>query len=192
MQAVISWRCMHIDDGFPNLTEIYRGLTEKALQTAIWRIRYGYPGGQKRKEMSRQNEKHKKWIEWLNKSWFVWVTVNTVQYYLNIALERNWGAGRGPDYGAMWNNQDLSRQQMNMYRVYSKINQYSSVQLLSRVWLFVTPWSAARQASLSITNSRSPLKPMSIKSVMPSSHLILCHPLLLLPSIFPRHRGLFD
>ena len=60
----------------------------------------------------------------------------------------------------------------------------SSVQLLSRVWLFVTPWTAACQASLSITNSRSLLTLMSIESVMPSSHLILCHPLLL-PSIFP-------
>ena len=63
--------------------------------------------------------------------------------------------------------------------------QFSSVQLLSRVWLFATPWTAAHQASLSITNSRSLLKLMSIKSVMPSKHLILCHPLLLLPSIFP-------
>ena len=60
----------------------------------------------------------------------------------------------------------------------------SSVQSLSRVWLFATPWTAARQTSLSITNSRSPPKPMSIESVMPSNHLILCHPLLLLPSIF--------
>ena len=57
--------------------------------------------------------------------------------------------------------------------------------MLSRVQLFVTPWTAARQASLSITNSRSSLKLMSIESVMPSSHLILCRPLLLLPSIFP-------
>ena len=65
---------------------------------------------------------------------------------------------------------------------------YSSVQLLSRVWLFVTPWTAACQASLSITNSQSPPKPMSIESVMPSNHLILCHPLLLLPSIFPSIR----
>ena len=65
------------------------------------------------------------------------------------------------------------------------IIQYQSVQSLNRVWLFVTPWTAARQASLSITNSRSPPKPMSIKSVMPSNHLILCRPLLLLPSIFP-------
>ena len=63
----------------------------------------------------------------------------------------------------------------------------SSVQLLSRVRLFATPWIAARQASLSITNSQSPPKPMSIESVMPSKHLIFCHPLLL-PSIFPSIR----
>ena len=62
--------------------------------------------------------------------------------------------------------------------------QFSSVQLLSRVRLFVTPWTAARQASLSITNSRSLLKLMSIESVMPSNHLILRRPLLLLPSVF--------
>ena len=61
----------------------------------------------------------------------------------------------------------------------------SSVQLLSRVWLFATLQTAARQAFLSITNSRSLPKLMSIESVMPSNHLILCHPLLLLPSIFP-------
>ena len=66
--------------------------------------------------------------------------------------------------------------------------QFSSVQLLSRVWLFMTPWIAARQASLSIINSRSPPKPMSIVSVMPSSHLILCRPLLLLPPIPPSIR----
>ena len=65
---------------------------------------------------------------------------------------------------------------------------FSSVQSLSRVRLFVTPWIAARQASLSITNSRSSLKPMSIKLVMPSSHLILCRPLLLLPPIPPSIR----
>ena len=66
--------------------------------------------------------------------------------------------------------------------------QFSSVQSLSCVQLFETPWTAACQASLSITNSRSLLKLMSIKSVMPSNHLILCHPLLLLPSIFPSIR----
>ena len=62
--------------------------------------------------------------------------------------------------------------------------QISSVQSLSHVWFFVTPWSAARKASLSIINPRSLLKLMSIKSVMPSNDLILCHPLLLPPSIF--------
>ena len=66
--------------------------------------------------------------------------------------------------------------------------QFSSVQLLSRVWLFATPWIAAHQASLSITNSRSSPRLTSIKSVMPSSHLILCHPLLLLPPIPPSIR----
>ena len=66
--------------------------------------------------------------------------------------------------------------------------QFSSVQLLSHVQLFATPWTAARQASLSITNSRSLLKLMSIELVMPSNHLILCRPLLLLPSIFPSIR----
>ena len=64
----------------------------------------------------------------------------------------------------------------------------TSVQLLSRVQLFVTPWTAARQASLYITNSQSLFKLMSIESVMPSNHLILCCPLLLLPSIFPSIR----
>ena len=63
----------------------------------------------------------------------------------------------------------------------------SSVQF-SCVWIFATPWTAAHQASLSITNSQSLLKLMSIESVMPSNHLILCHPLLLLPSIFPSIR----
>jgi len=61
----------------------------------------------------------------------------------------------------------------------------SSVQLLSHVWLFATPWITARQASLSITSSRSSLKLTSIESVMPSSHLILCRPLLLLPQSLP-------
>ena len=67
----------------------------------------------------------------------------------------------------------------------SFIIQFSSVQSLSQVWLFVTPWIAAHQASLSITNSRSSLRLTSIELVMPSSHLILCRPLLLLPPIPP-------
>ena len=66
-----------------------------------------------------------------------------------------------------------------------------SVQSLSRVSLFATPWTAARQASLSITNSRSLLKLMSIELVMPSNHLILCRPLLLLLSVFPSIRVFF-
>ena len=66
--------------------------------------------------------------------------------------------------------------------------QFSSVQLFSHVQLFVTPWTAARQASLFITSSWSLLKLMSMESVMPSNQLILCRPLLLLPSIFPSIR----
>ena len=62
--------------------------------------------------------------------------------------------------------------------------QFNWVQSHSHFQLFATPWIAARQASLSITNSRSPPKPMSIESVLPSNHLILCHPLLLMPPIF--------
>ena len=65
---------------------------------------------------------------------------------------------------------------------------FSSVQSFSCDRLFATPWTVARQASLSITNSHSLLKLMSIESAMPSNHLILCHPLLLLPSIFPSIR----
>ena len=72
------------------------------------------------------------------------------------------------------------------------IHQFSSVQSLSRVWLFATPWIAARQASLSLTNSRSSLRFMSTESVMPSSHLILCRPLLLLPQIPPSIRLFID
>ena len=78
----------------------------------------------------------------------------------------------------------------NVVHIYRGIllSHFSSVQLLSRVWLFATPWTVANQASLSINNFRSLLKLMSIESVMPSNHLILCHPLLLLPSIFPSIR----
>ena len=72
------------------------------------------------------------------------------------------------------------------------ILQFSLVQSLSRVQLFATPWIAARQASLSITNSRSSLRLTSIESVMPSSHLILCRPLLLLPPNPSQHQSLFQ
>ena len=72
--------------------------------------------------------------------------------------------------------------------LFIRISNFSSVQLLSCLWLFATPWTAAHKASLSITNSWSLLKLMSIESVMPSNHLILCRPLLLLLSIFPSIR----
>ena len=74
-----------------------------------------------------------------------------------------------------------------LYQPKPKALQFSSVQMFSHVRLFRTPWIAARQASLTITNSRSLSKPTSIELVMPSNHLILCHPLLL-PSIFPSIR----
>ena len=74
-----------------------------------------------------------------------------------------------------------------LYRTIETL-QFTSVQSLSCVQLFATPWTAAHQVSLSITNSWSLLKIMSIESVMPSNHLILCHPLLLLPSVFPSIR----
>ena len=76
----------------------------------------------------------------------------------------------------------------NRKQMDSSIFQFISLQSLSHVRLFVTPWTAAHQASLSITNSQSLPKLMSIESVMPSNHLILCHPLFLLPSIFPSIR----
>ena len=68
---------------------------------------------------------------------------------------------------------------------------FSSTQLLSCVWLFAAPWTAACQASLSFTNSWALFKLMFIESVMPSNQLILCYPLLLLPSIFSQHQGLY-
>ena len=74
---------------------------------------------------------------------------------------------------------------MLCFRSFEMICLFSSIQSLSRIWLFATPWIAARQASLSITNSQSSLKLTSIESVMPSSHLILCCPLVLLPRSLP-------
>ena len=73
-------------------------------------------------------------------------------------------------------------------RIMISLHSVSSVQSLSGVWLFVTPWTAARQATLSITTSQSLLKLMSIELVMPSNHLILFRPLLLPPSVFPSIR----
>ena len=90
----------------------------------------------------------------------------------------------------LWRTVKFSLRKKKSYHVIQQSHswayiQFSSVQALSHVRLFVTPWTSARQASLSITNSQSPPKPMSIELVMPSNHLILCHLLLLLPPIFP-------
>ena len=105
--------------------------------------------------------------------------------------------------GAVSRNQEKKEVQKGIWLSYSvggnvswcshcgntiEVPQFSSVQSLGCAWLFETPCTAARQASLSITNSRSLLKLMSIKLVMPSNHLILCHPLLLPPSVFPSIR----
>ena len=85
-----------------------------------------------------------------------------------------------------WNWRELGRIRIHFE---STINQFSSVQSLSHVWLFLTPWTAVHQASPSITNSWSLLKLMSIESIMPFKRLILCHPLLLPPSIIASIRA---
>ena len=82
----------------------------------------------------------------------------------------------------------MFRKYLSNKRLIDYKDQFSSVQSLSCVWLFATPWTTAHQASLSITNSWSPPKPMSIELVMPSNNLILCRPLLLLPPIPPSIR----
>ena len=87
-----------------------------------------------------------------------------------------------------WCQQRHAKQTALQCDLGNDVHYLSSVQSLSHVRLFVTPWTAARQASLSITNSWSLLKLMSIESVMPSNHLILCYPLLLPPLIFPSIR----
>ena len=94
----------------------------------------------------------------------------------------------GPTHQWRMSKHTLFRSTCQSWRSRSLFAQFSSVQWLSRVWLFATPWTTARQASLSITNSRSPPKHKSIESVMPSNHLILCGSLLLLPSVFPSIR----
>ena len=84
-----------------------------------------------------------------------------------------------------WNPHLLGQIKIGVSPPGSYCNQFCSIQLLSCVRLFATPWTIACQAFLSISNTQSPPKPMSIQLVMPSNHLILCHPFLLLPSIFP-------
>ena len=93
------------------------------------------------------------------------------------------GAKCGSDHELL-----IAKIRLKLTKVGKTARPFSSVQLLSRVQLFVTPWTTARPASLFITNSQSLAKFMSIESMMPSNHLILCHPILLLPSIFPSIR----
>ena len=91
-------------------------------------------------------------------------------------------------YSVSWRKRKAKRGSTLMLTKLKRASSFSSVQSLSHVRLFAAPWTAAYQASLSITKFRSLLKLMSIELVMPSNHLILCCPLLLLPSIFPSIR----
>ena len=133
------------------------------------------------------------WIKanwrWSNRRWMARVNINIVGI-----SELKWarmGEFNSDDHYIYYCGQEYLRRNgvaiIVNKRVWNAL-QFNSVQSLSRVRLFVTPWIAARQASLSITNSWSSLKLMSIELVMPSSHLILCRSLLLLPSIFPSIR----
>ena len=106
----------------------------------------------------------------------------------NTMLNKN-GKYRHLYFSPVLKGNDFNFSPLNMLLMVSLSSvQFSSIQLLSHIQLFVTPWTAARQASLFITNSHSLLKLMSIESVMPSNQLILCCPLLLPPSIFPNIR----
>ena len=120
----------------------------------------------------------------------IFSSISIFWHYVILILTYLWNHGAWPVTGRFYNRllkQDGYRQ-LTQWNVPFPWYQFSSVQSLSGVWLFATPRAAARQASLSITNSQSLLKLMSIESVMPSNHLILCRPLLLLSSIFPQIR----
>ena len=123
------------------------------------------------------------------KSWNMILWTCCTQYASKF---RKFSSGHRTGKVSFHSNQK-ERQCQRMFKVLNNWTQFSSVQFssvqsLSRVQHFATPWTAARQASLSITNSRSSPKLMCIESVMPSSHLILGRPLLLLPSILPSIR----
>ena len=113
--------------------------------------------------------------------------VSYVDYFVHFLL---FDPEKWRSWEPLWDRERCSEDKESFLFHYSYITfvQFSSVQSLSHVRLFATPWIAARQASLSITSSRSSPKLMSIESVMPSSHLILCHPLLLLPPVPPSIR----
>ena len=108
---------------------------------------------------------------------FTWCVVQFWMLLFSVCFKEHWVL--------FWEWANLFTDYLDPFLTFSNFfeDRFCSVQSLSRVRLFATPWIAARQASLSITNSQSSLRFMSIESVMPSSHLILCRPLLLLPSI---------
>ena len=134
-------------------------------------------------------QQHKRWLyKWISPDSQYW---NQIDYILCSRRWRSsiqWAKARpGADCGS--NHQFLiARFRLKLKEVEKTTRPLSPVQLLSCVWLFAPPWTAARQAFLSITNSQSLFKLMSIELVMPSNHLILCCPLLLLPSILPSIR----
>ena len=114
--------------------------------------------------------------------------MQNVVIFLSIVSETNFKAPRNRQLGQTRREPKTQKGRREAHAELYNLPLFTSVQSLSCVLLFVTPWTAALQASLSITNSWSPPKPMSIESVMPPNHLILCCPLLLLPSIFPSIR----
>ena len=127
---------------------------------------------------------------------FVYITTNidfekwlAMSYKYFLACCRSWGHKESDTIERLnWTEDITLTTKDKRLLIFSSGFQFSSVQPLSHVQLFATPWITAHQASLSITNSRSSLKLTSIKSVMLSSHLILCHPLFLLPPIPPSIR----
>ena len=125
------------------------------------------------------------------------VVSNTYLFlWSKMVVKIKWG--REMEILAHWSHHEVRTQLAFVWSLHIIIldsfprNQFNSVQSLSHVWLFVTPWTETCQASMSITNSWSLLKLMSIKSVMPSNHLVLCHTLLLPPSVFPSIRVFFS
>ena len=129
--------------------------------------------------MTWEIPKHPSTDEWIKK-WYIY----TMEYYLAI---KEWN---NTICSSMDGPRDYPTKKVRKWK--TSYHQFSSVQSLSRVWLFATTWTAACQASLSITNSRSLLKLLSIESVMSSNHLVLRCAFLLLPSTFPSIRVFFQ